>query len=1641
MSTKASSVGLRARCAAVIAGLALALCLPSVALAANTASFSSALPKSGSISMVTTPMVRLTVYDKYGVKGAANYTMTIDGTKVTPTLTYIVVGAFNPLKPDYRRFALTYKVPSALSAGWHTVAVRVHDRKGKNSTYSWKIGIDSSAAAATFSGLTPAIASNSQNGTPRLAVTVADRWDVKGAGSYSLKLDGNAVPASIKYATAGNYRNFTVAYQVVTTLTPGPHVVAASVHDAAGRTTNASWSFTVLQPDPVYALMPAGGTCLDCHVGFPAAHPMSDCVACHGANSPSRPPTSLYAGTAMSPYTSADRSAHTLSCSTAAVCHGGGGPFPHVLDSNCARCHSPLHPEIRQIHTLDASALSVSHESTATFCTQTFCHAVSLTAEHYRWTDTTGAKLSCVTCHSNTNPQVVATISRNSAACADCHGTNAFRHPNTATAHAVVGDALTTCMGAGCHETDLSATHTGQCDFCHGANASQVVRNAVAAGDTRCATCHGIIGHTALHDLPNRSDACLGSGCHAGTNLTSIQVGGVTSSKHATCATCHGASAPQAAKTAIAEHNKSCSACHGAGLPSSHSGHATTVTADVMSINGVAYGTHACSECHTSDLQTIPQHPTCTTCHPTPASLVLKGDFTCGQARCHGGGTLSGAALVQHANISSSHDTTAGVTTRCGGVGCHIVTDVAAIHNALGRADHGCGICHDGKTVAAPTKNCSAAAGCHPTYPVKPTTHTSHISTVTAAVMTINGRGYGSISCATCHGNASSKTAIDLQRISQHSSCASCHPAAAAGAAKGNFTCNQNTCHGSGPRLGTALAQHAAISTAHDTTSGVTANCGGAGCHNDVSDVAIIHDALGRADRGCGICHDGTIVSAPTKNCAAAAGCHPTYPVKLPSHTSHISTVTADVITINGHAYGSITCATCHGNSGVGNADIDLQKISQHTNCASCHPSPAGSAGKNDFTCNQAACHGTGTLRGTALVQHANLDAAHNTTSGVTANCGGAGCHTDVSDVAIIHSTVPNRTDNGCGICHDGTIVSTPTKNCSSAAGCHPTYPVKPATHINHPSPVVADTLTIQGITYGPFPCAQCHGNTGTNNTVVDLQLIPQHPLCTTCHPTPASLVMKGNFTCNQIGCHGATGTHAGTARAQHYRISGIHNVTAAATNCGGSGCHTGGADVAAIHAALGRADSGCGICHGTTIVSAPTTDCASAAGCHPAYPGKPASHTSHVSTVTAGVLSINGIAYGSHSCTECHGNSGAGNSAIDLQKISQHTNCASCHPTAAGLAQTGNFTCNQLNCHGTGALSGTAIAQHVNISSAHDTSASATANCISSSCHNHGTDVGAIHNQVPGRTDHGCGICHDGSIVASPTKNCVAVAGCHLNGPPATHGAAAHLATVTTGTITLTGITTAVYTCSTCHTTLNLQNIHGGPDGCSKCHPDPANSIGHNNWNGSCNQGGCHTTTTSTMKTMHSTVDASHTLDTSSCAGPGGPCHSMNVAVIHNTPTTAHPAPKGCTTCHGRTTAPFALTKNCLTTGCHSGGTGGGGSFPPGHPAPAALHTSTTTDCISCHGATVNTIHTTCARCHDVGKPTPTTVCTTCHLTGNYHTNINAWHYSPGGSCHGQTGDLRDWHSSRPCSICHYPGANLWPNMTCGDCHSDDHC
>jgi hypothetical protein len=127
---QSSRSGCRVGAAMFIAvAVAALLAWPAAAFAA-AATFSAKAPAAASSTTAARPKTKITVYDKAGVKGASSYSMTIDGSKVKPSISYAKRG-------DYRRFTLSYKPVIDGLNGAHSVVVTVRNRRGVSSKVSW----------------------------------------------------------------------------------------------------------------------------------------------------------------------------------------------------------------------------------------------------------------------------------------------------------------------------------------------------------------------------------------------------------------------------------------------------------------------------------------------------------------------------------------------------------------------------------------------------------------------------------------------------------------------------------------------------------------------------------------------------------------------------------------------------------------------------------------------------------------------------------------------------------------------------------------------------------------------------------------------------------------------------------------------------------------------------------------------------------------------------------------------------------------------------------------------------------------------------------------------------------------------------------------------------------------------------------------------------------------------------------------------------------------------------------------------------------------------------------------------------------------------------------------------------------------
>ena len=120
----------RAKIGLIIASAAIMLLAPTVAFAANTATFTSRTPASGSrVSSTRQPSIKAVVYDRYGVRGTGTITLYVDGVRVTPSVSYTM--------SRYRRFTLAYVPRTPLANGTHRVYIVVKDLKRHVSTISW----------------------------------------------------------------------------------------------------------------------------------------------------------------------------------------------------------------------------------------------------------------------------------------------------------------------------------------------------------------------------------------------------------------------------------------------------------------------------------------------------------------------------------------------------------------------------------------------------------------------------------------------------------------------------------------------------------------------------------------------------------------------------------------------------------------------------------------------------------------------------------------------------------------------------------------------------------------------------------------------------------------------------------------------------------------------------------------------------------------------------------------------------------------------------------------------------------------------------------------------------------------------------------------------------------------------------------------------------------------------------------------------------------------------------------------------------------------------------------------------------------------------------------------------------------------
>ncbi|MGZ4543642.1 MAG: hypothetical protein ACXVXI_11090, partial [Mycobacteriaceae bacterium] len=812
------------------------------------------------------------------------------------------------------------------------------------------------------------------------------------------------------------------------------------------------------------------------------------------------------------------------------------------------------------------------------------CHTSNLMDEHVglkdssgQWiraprTDATGNALTCASCHSSVNPNVMNAIATGQTKCDACHvvhGPIPAIHVST-----YIDNPPVKCSG--CHNSNIATVHdagytttmpSGRvlsgCDVCHanteGPRGAQV-QAAINAGDTRCSACHS----TTHPDL----------GSHTATSAASLA-----------CADCHGTGSP----TSIAIKQVHANASAGA----------------------------------------------CAVCHDNPARVpdITKKTAEC--ASCH-----ATAGTDYHRTITASHTST---QIACSGAGCHVITDLAALHSTAtttvaGVTYTGCKVCHQSPTVQPTTSDCKAS-GCHGTT----NPHPAHLATASAGCI-----------AAGCH------TSADAMVVHQNSAlgaCAVCHNNPTKGdvtAGKTTFECAQSGCHDSKLPLDPNHYPVPNHTAAPFTAAGQGAvSAGGqecARCHSAITDDAHSHTSTSGGSVTCTECHGDTtlgstaVVAAkwPTKQCIA---CHGT--------TTHNTYSTVHVV----------AAGTCAGTGSSCHSDTDLAVLHSHaraggapkysscynsdpTDPTSCHnvkdtrPSPfkASSCGAGSGGCHQdktTANHG-----GTHQLNISTSNYSNTTVSGCTNS--GAGCHGTEARPAypasgfasyenpyhpnsgctsgVCHSSPSKPTHHNplaCQDCHDGTFTGAPNVvNLTSATG-----------HYNETShtPAASNlTGTVSSGGTASAKCSDCHPNTPATGLK---QLYAQHQnlpdglattTCADCHNFNAGVtaVITAKWptkTCN--ACHTAA---VMPANVQHGTTAPVVLATSA-DGCGasGAGCHT-TYDVHQLHK---NAPGGCALagCHDFTKQGAKPSgkSCGTGGSCHSS--GQP--HIAHVAANSASCL------------------------------------------------------------------------------------------------------------------------------------------------------------------------------------------------------------------------------------------------------------------------------------------------------------------------------------------------------------------------------------------------------------------------------------
>ena len=1326
----------------------------------------------------------------------------------------------------------------------------------------------------------------------------------------------------------------------------------------------------------------------------------------------------------------------------------------------CGNCHN-----LSEAHYGTPSQMHVPAD--VTNCTP--CHNASLTFEHNIRTPDAGGAFTCATCHTSTDPLVVAAIAAKNSACAACH--TGDHHPgahSSSVADTPLGATGFTC--GQCHQTDLPTEHAKptsssfamSCAACHPAP-----RNTLTpAWDKTCsqAGCHGtgtaqeIHGAgTAAHTTLPANSGCFGTGCHTGTDLSAIHasaettVGGVA---RTSCLVCHADSVPT---------SRDCTTCHTASPhPTSHD----------------TSGSTECVSCHTDQID-LGGHLDCATCHANPiltenGTRKLKGTFTANCVSCHNAtvlGTHSYTTPDPNHYVEATHTATpftaaaqgtgADGAVAAGGLECSVChsstlkTAHATVSTSGGSVT--CVECHTNTSLGSAsviTGNWAndRCTDCHDTGAAK--THGGYAAD--HAVSTTRGCA---ASGSNCHGTATSL--VELHASSRtggdpkYASCANtgCHTAKDArpadiaadscgtGSAGGCHADKTTTNHG---------ADHGYTSSSDYTqaadTVGSEAGCAGSGsgCHGAVGGsrnaVEEFHAGVTTGCTASDACHTSSTMTSGWKAAGSGADCSrchaenfvnasdamPLVDGPAAGHYDEAShTVSAGLGTMSAGGTASAGCSLCHSTTlrnahGASGTSFSSSTRGAYVTCTECHgynTSVSALTTDTTRTNNCAACHTAGVIP--SSVMHNASSAPVVLSASVSCGFTGIGCHTSL-DLHAIHKDASGCLLSGC---HEANKdMSTASTNCGEASGCHQSAYYAPTTLI--------------------------HDGTGGRADSYDAD-----------HHTATTTQMDANFTYNSKSA-ACSACHSAALGTEHARGTSTMS-GAGSTSC--VKCHNDSATVANVVNSSWPSKNttgACASCHANT-------DGTSAATAH----GGMAGHASGTQ-----LTGCTGLGAG------CHGAA----ASPDLTNV-HATGCAltrACHSTS--VYNPASKTCTSASCHPTGyntttyahnTVNGTDPAHAVTAPSMTTTLAAGTGGTTSAACSTcHSSTLKTAHNIAAGFATSSlgwtseCTGCHNATspidvaalVAAGNWANTCLSRGCHNTSQQAhvDGGTDAPAAPATEAE----GAASCVK--AGCHATLDLHALHKG-DGIAT---DP-----------SCASAGCHDAANLDKRPTAKSCGATGACHTSDAHDPTAhtTLASSACTVCHESGDlkAVHGGAASCTTCHGNPNYPTLPTGKLECVSCHTSGVVGTRNYTPADPShyagteashTASAQTGTVSGfaCSTCHSLEMKPEHfksstatptlvgyaNVCIGCHEAKAdalgtyPAWNKTCDSCHATKHAGTAVthnfttgNAG--CAGADCH-NTSNASAIHSSAlpgagNCTSCHTSNTAPPTKRLCTDCHS----